>query len=161
MESARLYDCHDCEKSFDCRKSGDLEDCRFCLECRDCFSCYGLVGDINRHRVIRALEVPAVDNLDIRVYEAVKSDPWALNMKSWHCGTGHCRAGWIVQLAGRPGRKLENEFDYSTPMAAMLIYHKSTGRHIEPYKLYTTKANAMASIERAAKRAKAANPRKS
>ena len=46
-------------------------------------------------------------------------------------------------------------------LAAMLIYHKSTGRHIEPYKLYTTKANAMASIERAAKRAKAANPRKS
>ena len=55
--------------------------------------------------------------------EAV-SAPRALNMSKWHtCATTHCRAGWVVTLAGKEGKALEDW--YSTPHAAMLIYFAS------------------------------------
>ena len=43
-----------------------------------------------------------------------------INRRSWHvCDTTHCRAGWIVYLAGKPGRKLEVRL--GTNAAAALI----------------------------------------
>ena len=47
----------------------------------------------------------------------------ALDMSSWHCGTTHCRAGWVVTLAGEAGKVLEAAT--STPFAAMQIYRAS------------------------------------
>ncbi len=44
-------------------------------------------------------------------------------MTQWHCGTTHCRAGWVVTLAGDAGKRLEEET--STPFAAMQIYRAS------------------------------------
>lgn len=42
-------------------------------------------------------------------------------MSDWHtCETTHCRAGWIVYLAGEAGKMLESII--STPTAAALIY---------------------------------------
>jgi hypothetical protein len=42
-------------------------------------------------------------------------------MDGWHkCGTTHCRAGWVVELAGEAGRALEARV--GTAAAAALIY---------------------------------------
>jgi hypothetical protein len=46
-------------------------------------------------------------------------------MSTWHhsCGTAHCRAGWVVTLAGEAGKALEDK--YGPSYAATLIYLKS------------------------------------
>ncbi|WP_235515964.1 hypothetical protein, partial [Sphingomonas sp. Leaf32] len=44
-----------------------------------------------------------------------------LDMSDWHtCDTTHCRAGWVVALAGEEGKALEDRI--GTPAAASLIY---------------------------------------
>ena len=69
-------------------------------------------------------EVPAIENIHQAVYAAVTATPQALDMSTWHtCETTHCRAGWVVTLAGEAGKALEA--DTSTPFAAMQIYRKS------------------------------------
>jgi hypothetical protein len=67
--------------------------------------------------------VPTIEHIHSRVYEAA-SRPGALDMGNWHCGDAHCRAGWVVELAGEAGRKLEEEVG-STGLAAAMIYIKS------------------------------------
>jgi uncharacterized protein YfcZ (UPF0381/DUF406 family) len=45
-------------------------------------------------------------------------------MSDWHtCETTHCRAGWVVHLAGEQGKALESAT--STQHAAMRIYRAS------------------------------------
>ena len=63
-----------------------------------------------------------IENIHQAVYEAAKQ-PCALNMGQWHCGTAHCRAGWVVTLAGAGGAALE--YAMGTPAAASLIYMAS------------------------------------
>ena len=88
-----------------------------------------------------------VDDLHERVYEAA-SQPGALNMSDWHtCGTTHCRAGWIVQLAGEAGRKLEDY--HNTPLAAMLIARES-GAPINPARFYDDNESALEDMKRMA-----------
>jgi len=63
---------------------------------------------------------PKIENIHQTVYAAA-SQPGALNMSDWHmCGTTHCRAGWVVTLAGDEGKALEGRI--GTPAAASLIY---------------------------------------
>jgi hypothetical protein len=63
---------------------------------------------------------PIIPNIHQRVYEAA-SQPGALNMRDWHtCDTTHCRAGWVVALAGEEGKALEERI--GTSAAASLIY---------------------------------------
>ena len=64
---------------------------------------------------------PAVPNIHQQLAEAVNKDN--LDMEVWHCGTTHCRAGWVVTLAGKPGRELEEKI--GTNAAAALIYMAS------------------------------------
>ena len=63
--------------------------------------------------------VPAIEDIHAKVYAAA-SQPGALDMSMWHCGTSHCRAGWVVTLAGKEGADLEAEI--GTSAAAMAIY---------------------------------------
>jgi hypothetical protein len=65
---------------------------------------------------------PVIEDIHAKVYEAA-SQPGALNMSTWHCGTSHCRAGWVVTLAGKEGADLEAKV--GTPAAAMAIYMAS------------------------------------
>ena len=45
-------------------------------------------------------------------------------MSDWHtCDTTHCRAGWVVTLAGKAGKTLETY--WTTNHAAWLIYRAS------------------------------------
>jgi len=66
-------------------------------------------------------DVPTIPNIHQEIYAAA-SKPQALDMGVWHnsCGTAHCRAGWVVTLAGEQGKALEEKT--STASAAMLIY---------------------------------------
>lgn len=89
--------------------------------------------------------VPAVPDLDRKLYE-VAGQPGALNMQNWHtCGTTHCRAGWIVTLAGEQGETLEDCFD--TSLAAMMIYEKSTGEKLSPVKFFESNEAALADMK--------------
>jgi hypothetical protein len=68
-----------------------------------------------------------IENIHQRVYAAA-SVPDALDMGVWHangdfCGTTHCRAGWVVHLAGDAGRALE--WAMGTSAAAAMIYMAS------------------------------------
>jgi hypothetical protein len=68
-------------------------------------------------------EIPTIENIHSKVFESA-SNPGGLNMSSWHtCETTHCRAGWVVTLAGKKGKKLEQKVGVS--LAATLIYFKS------------------------------------
>jgi hypothetical protein len=63
------------------------------------------------------------------------------------CETTHCRAGWIVTLAGDAGKKLESHFNWE--LAAMLIYRES-GSPINPARFYDSDQDAMADMKRLA-----------
>ena len=86
------------------------------------------------------------------VYEAA-SRPDALNMGVWHCGTTHCRAGWVVTLAGDGGRALE--YAMGTPAAAALIYIASDPKMEKVPNFYDTNANALADMKRLAEQVSA------
>ncbi len=66
--------------------------------------------------------IPKIPNIHSTVYAAASCKD-ALKMDSWHCGTSHCRAGWIVTLAGDAGKVMEGV--YGTAAAAALIYQAS------------------------------------
>lgn len=63
--------------------------------------------------------IPVVQGLHRKVADAVQ-DTALLDMDRWHCGSAHCRAGWVVTLAGKEGRALEEKL--GTGAAAALIY---------------------------------------
>ncbi len=67
-------------------------------------------------------EAPVIEDIHAKVYAAA-SQPGALDMGHWHCGTSHCRAGWVVTIAGKDGLDLEAKI--GTPAAAMAIYMAS------------------------------------
>jgi hypothetical protein len=70
-------------------------------------------------------------------------------MSAWHtCETTHCRAGWVVTLAGKEGKALENET--STIFAAMQIYHKSSDIKVSPPRFFETNDQAMEDMKRCA-----------
>jgi hypothetical protein len=68
-------------------------------------------------------------------------------MRTWHtCETTHCRAGWVVTLAGDDGKKLESF--YNTELAAMMIYDASApGYKINPARFYDTGDAALADMK--------------
>ncbi len=72
-------------------------------------------------------------------------------MSRWHCGTTHCRAGWVVTLAGDAGKNLEAF--HNTELAAMLIY-RASGSPINPARFYDSTEDALADMKRRAEAAK-------
>ena len=91
--------------------------------------------------------VPKIENIHSKVYAAAKR-PRALKMDDFHtCETTHCRAGWIVHLAGEEGYALEKIFDTET--AAILIY-KASGYEIDAIKFYDSRKDALADMKRLA-----------
>jgi hypothetical protein len=79
---------------------------------------------------------------------AAASGEGNLDMSDWHsCETTHCRAGWVVHLAGKEGYALEEET--STLFAAQQIY-KASGYEISPVRFYDTNEDAMSDMKRLA-----------
>jgi hypothetical protein len=97
----------------------------------------------------RALNVPIIPQIHQSVANAALQ-PTALNMRHWHtCETTHCRAGWVVALAGEAGRALEEKT--STEFAAMQIYKASSPIRVSPARFYDSDEAAREDIERCAK----------
>ena len=65
-----------------------------------------------------------------------------------HCGTTHCRAGFVEFLAGKPGRDLA--LATSTEFAAKQIYKASSPIRVSPVRFYEPNEVAMADIKRCA-----------
>jgi len=93
--------------------------------------------------------VPTIESIHTRVLEAV-SKPDALDMGMWHtCNTTHCRAGWVVHLAGEAGYALERF--HNTALAAQLIYKASNpAMPVSPTRFYETNEVALADMRRMA-----------
>lgn len=97
-----------------------------------------------------AAAVPVIEKIHSRVLEAV-SKPGALDMGYWHseCGTTHCRAGWVVTLAGEAGKALEDKT--STLFAAMQIYKASDPvNRVSPTRFYESNEVAIEDMKRMA-----------
>jgi len=103
-------------------------------------------------------ETPLIENIHQKVLQAVNNGN--LKMDTWHedevkneevayCGTTHCRAGWVIALAGKEGVELEKIF--GTENAAMQIYKKSSEIRVSPTQFYKNNETAMEDIERCAK----------
>ena len=108
--------------------------------------------DLNGYK--KALTIPVIENIHQKVLEAIQTNGNKLNMDEWHtCETTHCRAGWVVTLAGKEGRELEEET--SCAFAAMQIYRKSSEIHVPPTRFYEPNQKAMADIVRCAELEKA------
>ena len=91
--------------------------------------------------------VPIIPDIHKVVYAAA-AQPGALDMSQWHCGTAHCRAGWVVTLAGEAGKTLE--FCLGTPVAAALIYLASDPKIERIPNFYCANAEALADMARLA-----------
>jgi hypothetical protein len=76
-------------------------------------------------------------------------------MSNWHtCAKTHCRAGWIVTLAGEAGKALERFYD--TPLAAMKIYDASSSLPpVSPVRFFEPNDAALADMARMAELEKA------
>ena len=89
--------------------------------------------------------IPKIENIHTKVYAAA-SNPDALKMDTWHtCETTHCRAGWVVALAGEAGKKLERF--HNTELAAMLIYRESSPHRVSCARFYDANAAALADMK--------------
>ena len=120
-----------------------LKTLKDCSHCSGCSRCSGCSPQLNK-----ALKtIPVIEDIHKKIYEAVLA-PDALCMSTWHkCDTTHCRAGWVVTLAGEPGRKLESLT--STLFAAQQIY-RASGYDISPVRFFDSDESAMADMKRLA-----------
>ena len=92
-----------------------------------------------------------VPSIDKTVYAAVMQPGNALDMSDWHtCETTHCRAGWVVVLAGEAGKALEKF--HGTALAAALIYRES-GSPIAIPRFFDSAEEALADMKRRAEAA--------
>ena len=140
------FNCINCRYCDSCSSCRSCSSCSYCSSCRSCSSC----SDVSfKNRREQNFNVPKIENIHQKLAEAVKLES-ALDMSDWHapCGTSHCRAGWIVHLAGKEGYELEKET--STLFAAQQIY-KASGYRISPNRFFDSKEKALEDINRLAK----------
>ena len=98
-------------------------------------------------------DAPIIQNIHKAVYDAA-SQPGALDMSLWHCGTAHCRAGWVVALAGEDGAKLEGAIGTASAACAIYLASDPDLFRIEPIPdFYCDNATALADMRRLAERA--------
>ena len=125
------------------RSLGNCSDCSDCSYCSDCRGCSNKKGD-ETNKVI----IPKIENIHQKVFEAASKEN-ALDMAKWHtCETTHCRAGWVVFLAGEEGKKLEVRFD--TPLAASMIYRESSPIKVRMNDFFDRNQEAMEKMRKAA-----------
>ena len=133
--------CNGCSYSSYCSGCSYSSYCSYCSDCSDYSYCHSKIGD---------LVVPKIENIHQKVLEAVSVEG-ALNMDDWHsntCETTHCRAGWVVTLAGAEGKELEEKT--STAFAARQIYRVSSNIKVSPWAFYVSNEEAIEDIERCA-----------
>lgn len=120
-----------------------------------------LKGDVKNEGKGGLPPIPKIENIHQKVYAAA-SGKNALNMNFFHpdekiddtgahCGTTHCRAGWVVALAGPAGVALERGVK-STAFAAMLIYRDSSEIHVSSSRFYVDNETAMKDMKECAEK---------
>lgn len=132
------------------KQNATNESCYNCSGCSDCYNCSGLrnTKPEPKEKAESWFQVPTIANLHQTVFAAA-SKPDALYMGDWHtCETTHCRAGWIVFLAGEKGKALEKSS--STLFAAMQIAKASSPIKISPVRFFDKNDVAMADMQRCA-----------
>lgn len=135
--------CSDCSYCSDCSGCSDCSDCSGCSDCCDCSDC----SNCSDQWFGEQFDVPIIADIHQKVFHAA-SEPGALDMGQWHtCETTHCRAGWVVHLAGDAGYGLESQT--STLFAAQQIY-KASGYRISPNRFFDTNDASMADMQRLA-----------
>jgi len=148
-EAAECFECFGCTRSFGCTN------CSRCAECSECSDCSNVAFVYVKKDLKGDPEstwsgpppIPKIQGIHAKIYAAV-SQPDALEMKTWHtCETTHCRGGWAVALAGKPGRALEAF--HGTLLAAQLIYRES-GYPLNPCRFFDSNEDAMADMKRLA-----------
>jgi hypothetical protein len=149
------WGCWDCSDCSDCSRCSDCWGCSDCSDCSRCSDCWGLKGASPVANEDAGFKVPVIENIHQKVYEAVNR-PNALDMTDWHtCDTTHCRAGWVVHLAGAPGYELEKKT--TTLFAAMQIYHKSSPDiPVSPARFFDGNEKALQNIKECAEKEMAA-----
>lgn len=99
--------------------------------------------------------VPRITRIHSAIYEAATRTEDALEMGAWHtCETTHCRAGWVVTLAGDAGKALE--WAIGTPAAAAIIYIASDPKLARLPDFYASNETALADMKRLAEEEAAA-----
>jgi len=118
--------------------------CWSCSGCSDCSGCSGF----NNKAPVSMQQTPVIANIHQAIFAAV-TQPNALNMGDWHtCDTTHCRAGWVVVIAGEAGKEFEDRT--STLFAAMQIYKASSPIRVSPTRFFETNEIALKDMERCA-----------
>jgi hypothetical protein len=148
--------CWNCSDCSDCSRCSDCSGCSRCSRCSDCSHIAWLSGKKNiavdgtpGDNIMG--KYPVVENIHQKVYEAA-SAPQALNMTLWHsCDTTHCRAGWVVHLAGERGYELER---ITGPVfAAMQIYKASSPDiNVSPVRFFEDNKTALDNMKECAER---------
>ena len=142
------WNCKGCSDCFDCKGCFDCKDCSDCKGCSDCSGCFACVDLENKESNLKDLKVPVIENIHQKVFEAIQKED-ALNMSKVHtCSTTHCRAGWVVDLAGEEGYKLEEKTNWS--FAAMQIYKASSDIKVSPVRFFEGNSEAIKDIKRCA-----------
>ena len=132
------------------RNSKGCWNCSGCFDCSGCYRC-SLYSDSAPQPSFALNETPVIPRIHAAVLEAATVPPEALDMSEWHaaCGTTHCRAGWVVTLAGERGKALESLT--STLHAAMMIYHASCPKvPVSPNRFFETNEKAIDDMRRCA-----------
>ena len=139
-----------CNSCINCSSCSGCSSCSYCSSCSDCSDCSDCSGLINVQKDLKLSSfVPKIENIDKVVYEAC-NQPNALDMERWHtCETTHCRAGWVVTLAGKAGKELEAF--HNTLLAAQLIYLES-GSPINPCRFFDDNKDAMKDMKERAEK---------
>jgi hypothetical protein len=154
---SRCSDCSDCSGCSDCSDCSGCSGCSGCSDCSDCSGCSGC-SDLENAALVRgsaaAIEIPRIEGIHGKVYAAA-SRPQALRMNNWHsCDTTHCRAGWVIHLAGEAGYALEKRFD---PVCAAMRIYEASGFDISPCRFFDSNEAALADMKKLAEEEAALN----
>lgn len=109
--------------------------------CSDCSGCSNMAP-------AKQTNIPVIPDIHKRLAAAISDQGCSIEMNQWHsCKTTHCRAGWVIHLAGKEGYALEKAT--SSVFAAMQIY-RASGYDISPCRFYDSNEDAMRDILRLA-----------
>ena len=102
-------------------------------------------------------DAPVVLDIHKAVSDAVGAYGEHLSMRDWHaaCWTTHCRAGWVIALAGAEGEAegaeaIRLEAEHGAGLAAAAIYFASDRRLVACPDFYCDDDAALADIQGAA-----------
>ena len=91
--------------------------------------------------------IPKIKNIHSKVYRAAKRKG-ALDMGLFHgCETTHCRAGWVIHLAGKTGYALEK---FCGPALAAILIYRESGYEIDREMFYCNEFYALDDMKRLA-----------